>query len=142
MNPLRAIGILLPIKGKRSGAPEVIEKTAGRGVRWGRDWSMPLRAGHTVPSAGTSGRRVRGAPFWGDCRFYDCVRERGVEHCGECLDFPCDYFMRTYDPKEGLWRVFYRIGQLVYRGKIGTEKWVEEKKAGLNPDPKYAQSAG
>lgn len=80
---------------------------------------------------------VKGKPFWGQCRFYSCVREKGVEHCGLCGDFPCNYFMTTYDPNEGRDRIFYRAGQLVYRKKIGTKAWTEEKSKGDNADPKY-----
>jgi len=79
---------------------------------------------------------VKGKPFWGECRFYSCVMEKKVEHCGLCPDFPCDYFLSTYDPAEGKWRVFYRAGQLAYRKRIGTKAWLEEKAQGKNPDPK------
>ena len=79
---------------------------------------------------------VKDKPFWGECRFYPCVREKGVEHCGLCAEFPCDYYLTTFDPKEGQSRVFYRAGQLVYRKKIGTKAWLEEKIKGTNPDLK------
>jgi hypothetical protein len=82
---------------------------------------------------------VKGKPFWGECRFYSCVREKGVEHCGLCRDFPCDYFLATYDPSGGKWRVFYRAGQLVYRKRIGTKAWIEEKIKGENLDAKYKE---
>jgi hypothetical protein len=80
---------------------------------------------------------VKGNPFWGKCRFYPCVREKGVEHCGLCAEFPCNYFLTTSDPAEEQWRVFYRAGQLAYRKKIGTKAWIEEKIKGTNPDPKF-----
>jgi hypothetical protein len=80
---------------------------------------------------------VKGKPFWGECRFYSCVREKGVEHCGLCAEFPCDHFMATFDPKHGQQSVFYRAGQLAYRKKIGTKAWLEGKIKGANPDPKY-----
>jgi hypothetical protein len=79
---------------------------------------------------------VKGKPFWGECRFYSCAREKNVEHCGLCLDFPCEYFMSTYDPSEGAWRVFYRAGQLAYRKKVGTKTWLKEKMQGKIADPK------
>jgi len=79
---------------------------------------------------------VKGKPSWGECRFYPCVREKGIEHCGLCAEFPCNYYLSTFDPNEGWWRVFYRAGQLVYRKKIGTKAWLEEKVRGENPDPK------
>jgi hypothetical protein len=81
---------------------------------------------------------VKRKPFWGECRFYSCVREKKVEHCGLCRGFPCDYFLSTYDSNEGKWRVFYRADQLAYRKKVGTNAWIEEK-AGGNPNPKYKE---
>jgi len=79
---------------------------------------------------------VKGKPFWGECHFYSCVREKGVEHCGLCPDFLCHYFLTIYDPNEGRERIFYRAGQLAYRKKIGTKAWLEEKAKGGEPDPK------
>lgn len=79
---------------------------------------------------------MKGKPFWGECRFYPCTRDKQVEHCGLCKEFPCDYFLSTYDPKEGRSGVFMRIGQLVYRKKIGTKAWVKEKAKGTGAEPK------
>jgi hypothetical protein len=78
-----------------------------------------------------------GKPFWGECRFYLCTKERNLEHCGFCNEFPCDYYLKAYDLSEGVWRVFYRAGQLTYRKKIGTDAWLQGKIRGENPDPKY-----
>jgi hypothetical protein len=80
---------------------------------------------------------AKGKPFWGECRFYPCAKQKNVEHCGLCLDFPCEYFMSTYDPSEGAWRVFYRAGQLAYRRKVGTKTWLKEKMQGKIADPKH-----
>nr|MDO8133846.1 DUF3795 domain-containing protein [Candidatus Njordarchaeum guaymaensis] len=80
---------------------------------------------------------IKGRPFWGECRFYSCVREKGVEHCGLCIDFPCNYYLSTFDPDRGQWRIFYRAGQLAYRKKIGTKAWLEEKSKGKIADPKF-----
>jgi len=83
---------------------------------------------------------VEGKPWWCECRFYSCTKEKNIEHCGLCLEFPCDYYLQAYDPREGVWRVFFRSGQLVYRKKVGTDKWLQEKIKGKNPDPKYQES--
>jgi hypothetical protein len=79
-----------------------------------------------------------GQPSWGKCRTYACVKEKNIEHCGECLEFPCTLFLKQYSRELGPWRVFYKAGQLVYRKKIGTKTWVKEKASGKNPDPKVA----
>jgi hypothetical protein len=64
--------------------------------------------------------------------------EKKVEHCGECGEFPCSLFLNQYSRELGPWRVFYKAGQLVYRKKIGTAAWVDEKAKGKNADPKVA----
>lgn len=28
-------------------------------------------------------------PFWGTCPVKACCEDKGLEHCGECADFPC-----------------------------------------------------
>jgi len=42
-------------------------------------------------------------PFWGDaCPVKSCCEERGHEHCGQCLDFPCGLLNEfAYDEKQG-----------------------------------------
>jgi len=46
--------------------------------------------------------------------------------------------LNQYSRQLGPWRVFYKAGQLVYRKKIGTTKWIKEKAKGKNRDPKVA----
>jgi hypothetical protein len=77
-------------------------------------------------------------PSWGTCQTYACTGRKKVEHCGECAEFPCSRFLGQYSRELGPWRVFYKAGQLVYRKKIGTAAWVNEKASGKNPDPKMA----
>ncbi len=79
-----------------------------------------------------------GQPSWGKCRTYVCSKKKSVEHCGECSEFPCALFLKQYSRELGPWRVFYKAGQLIYRKKIGTTAWVEDKASGKNPDPKVA----
>jgi hypothetical protein len=64
--------------------------------------------------------------------------EKEGEHCGECGEFPCGLFLNQYSRELGPWRVFYKAGQLLYRKKIGTVAWVNEKTKGKNADPKVA----
>ena len=81
---------------------------------------------------------TNGQPIWGKCPTYACTVEKGVEHCGQCRGFPCKIFLNQYSRQLGPWRGYYKAGQLVYRNKIGTERWVKEKADGKNPDPKVA----
>ncbi len=79
-----------------------------------------------------------GRPSWGKCKTYACTVEKKVEHCGKCTEFPCRLFLNQYSRELGPWRVFYKAGQLLYREKIGTPAWIDEKKKGKNADPKVA----
>jgi len=79
-----------------------------------------------------------GRPSWGKCKTYACTVEKKVEHCGECGEFPCSLFLHQYSRELGPWRVFYKAGQLVYRKKVGTAAWVDEKAKAKNADPKVA----
>ena len=42
-------------------------------------------------------------PIWGDCcDIKDCCEGRGLEHCGQCSDFPCDILKEyAYDKEHG-----------------------------------------
>jgi hypothetical protein len=82
---------------------------------------------------------VKGKPYWGECRFYSCTQVKNIEHCGLCQEFPCDDYLESYDPSAGVWRVFYRAGQLAYRKRVGTDAWLQSKIEGKNPDPKYQE---
>ena len=31
-----------------------------------------------------------GKMYWGECQVATCCIEKGVAHCGECDEFPCD----------------------------------------------------
>ena len=33
---------------------------------------------------------LRGKPFWGECPVAKCCQDRGLSHCGECADIPCE----------------------------------------------------
>ena len=76
------------------------------------------------PSCSGCGIQV-GSPFWGTCKVYTCAGEHGVNHCGDCEDFPCDLFVHQFDPAHGQKSAFTRAGLLAYRKKGGTQKYIE-----------------
>lgn len=44
--------------------------------------------------------KVFHAPEGKACPIYDCsVNQKGLKHCGECSEAPCEIWMRTRDPK-------------------------------------------
>jgi hypothetical protein len=60
----------------------------------------------------------------GECAvFRCCVAERGLEHCGLCLDFPCQVFVSLAEPLE----VARRYRALRRRGETGTIHWLEDE---------------
>lgn len=65
------------------------------------------------------GRTRRGAcPIFG-C----CVETRGLEHCGLCLDFPCQVFLSHAHPLD-VAKLYRALGR---RAEIGTAAWLEEQ---------------
>ncbi len=44
----------------------------------------------------------RGIMFWGKCDKTICCIEKGLEHCGECSDMPCQKLRDLFnDPEHG-----------------------------------------
>jgi predicted RNA-binding Zn-ribbon protein involved in translation (DUF1610 family) len=73
------------------------------------------------------------------CLIRDCVKEKGIEGCHECDDFPCEYIDQF--PIEVGKRVIMRA--VPYRREVGTEKWVEdEEKRYLCPHCGYVLFRG
>ncbi len=61
----------------------------------------------------------------GECVLFQCcVVERGLEHCGLCLDFPCQSFLSHAEAME----VQRRYRALLRRREMGTDRWLEEQK--------------
>jgi len=75
------------------------------------------------PSCSGCGNQ-NGEPFWGKCKLYACTKGR-VEHCGMCESFPCGLFVDQFDPAHGQKSVFTRAELLVYRRRVGTQKFIE-----------------
>jgi len=82
----------------------------------------------------------KGKPYWIAkanmviCNLYDCcVNKKQVEHCGLCIEFPCQQFKKTHDPalspQEVEKELNARCHDLLRRKEIGTTKWVTERAA-------------
>ncbi len=54
--------------------------------------------------------------------FQCCVGDRGLEHCGLCLDFPCQVFLSHAPPLD----VAQRYHSLRRRTELGTAAWLDE----------------
>ncbi len=67
-----------------------------------------------------------GATCQGECAVYCCCAvQRGLEHCGVCLDFPCHVFMAHASPAE----VARHYQALCRRTEIGTSAWLDEQES-------------
>lgn len=43
-----------------------------------------------------------GEVFWGSCKIAVCSIEKGLNHCGECPDLPCEKLESAFnDPEHG-----------------------------------------
>ena len=59
----------------------------------------------------------------GDCPLFECcISERGLEHCGLCLDFPCQVFVSHGPPLE-VARLYKALRR---RAALGTTTWLDE----------------
>jgi hypothetical protein len=60
----------------------------------------------------------------GECAIFQCcIVERGLEHCGLCMDFPCQVFVSHAAPLD----VARRYKALRRRAAIGTIAWLAEQ---------------
>jgi hypothetical protein len=47
-------------------------------------------------------RTCGGKMFWGQCVLAACAVARGLDHCGECTEFPCERLKEySFDPTHG-----------------------------------------
>ncbi len=63
---------------------------------------------------------TNGHPFHGECPVAVCCQNKGIVHCGECPDIPCDLLTQySCDPEHGDTPHGARIEQC--------KRWKEEK---------------
>ena len=80
---------------------------------------------------GYSGSLCRGCGYQlgrtrrGECALFQCcIVQRGLEHCGLCVDFPSQLYASHAPPLE----VARRYRALHRRVEIGTVAWLEEQR--------------
>jgi len=59
------------------------------------------------------------------CRVYPCAAKRGIEFCGDCSDFPCD-FLHPYADNARRWHNT-KVFNLCLIKKMGLESWAKDK---------------
>ena len=45
-------------------------------------------------------RASAGRLFWGECNKAKCCIEKGLEHCGQCAEMPCQKLRELFDDPE------------------------------------------
>lgn len=61
--------------------------------------------------------------FCQTCPIKDCVKDKEIESCSQCMDFPCKIITNWPDPADK--KVMLR--SIPIWRKLGTEKWVKEE---------------
>ena len=62
------------------------------------------------------------------CAAYECSREKNLQFCGDCDQFPCDN-LHPYADKAGDLPHNIKVFNLCLINKMGLEKWAESKAA-------------
>lgn len=62
------------------------------------------------------------------CASYECIKEKGLDFCGDCEDFPCDY-LHPYADKAADLPHNTKVFNLCLINKLGLEKWAQSKAA-------------
>lgn len=63
--------------------------------------------------------------FSGECAIRDCAVGRGLEHCGECIKFPC---LRLEEfSRDGIPHHADVVGNLKHLNEMGEEAWLEKQ---------------
>lgn len=58
------------------------------------EWREPCNCGGCI--------ETMGKPFHGECPVAVCCQEKGIEHCGECENIPCELLEQySCDPEHG-----------------------------------------
>ncbi|MCX7745639.1 MAG: DUF3795 domain-containing protein [Clostridia bacterium] len=83
-----------------------------------------------VDHVACKGCRVQGGCrlHWQSCETFDCVKERGMEFCFECSDFPCGKLMPCADGA-GKYPHNMKLYNLCRMKQIGVEEWAEREAA-------------
>lgn len=64
---------------------------------------------------------------WDECQTLHCIKEKKVEFCFECPEYPCNKLIPCSDQAE-IYPHNYKMFNLCKISKIGLEKWAEQSK--------------
>ena len=64
----------------------------------------------------------------GNCYFVRCCLERDIEHCGLCVDFPCEKLSAFVPDDRPGCPAGYHIMNLRARLTVGTKTWLQGQK--------------
>lgn len=67
------------------------------------------------------------------CAAYECSKNKGIDFCGDCDQFPCDH-LHPYADKADTLPHNTKVFNLCLINKMGLEKWAETKAASVRKD--------
>ena len=76
------------------------------------------------PGCRNAGGKIAHLPM--PCRVYPCAAEKGVDFCGDCPDFPCDFLHPYMDRCAVVWHNT-KVFNLCLIKKMGLEEWARNK---------------
>ena len=99
--------------------------------QWSEQYEVPLEVMQCRGCRAHDGRIPLQMHLFGDshrCASYECSKERGRHHCGECNDFPCD-FLHPYADRANELPHNMKVFNLCLINKMGLDEWAESKAA-------------
>ena len=88
---------------------------------------LAAEAGYTEEESRCYGcRSEKRLPFCANCKMQTCAAGRGIDFCGECVEYPCGelkQFQAARAHRIELWENLARIGA------AGYEQWLREKRS-------------
>jgi hypothetical protein len=97
--------------------------------KWSEEYQVPLEHMECRGCRHHDGKIPLQMHLYGEshhCAAYDCVKEKGHHHCGECDDFPCDS-LHPYADRADILPHNTKVFNLCLINKMGLEKWAESK---------------
>ena len=91
---------------------------------WAEQLSIPVDIMNCNGCRTHSGRIPLQQHLFGEahrCAAYECAKEKGVDFCGQCDTFPCDY-LHPYADKAGTLPHNIKVFNLCLINKMGLEK--------------------
>lgn len=99
--------------------------------QWSKELDIPLEVMNCRGCRNHDGQIPVQKYLFGEkhcCAAYECSKREGIQFCGECEHFPCDY-LHPYADKASTLPHNIKVFNLCLINKMGVEQWAKEKAA-------------